>query len=345
MTVKKYTLIQVFFVICILAFSCTILFMYKKGYFEEKKVTLRYQENNDIDYKVYLKKNEFFEDKYLGKGKTYITSLIDHINVDFNYNVAFDHIVNGEYKYYIYVTIESGKSNGSANYWSKDYKITDEKTVKVKNTGEYKVHENVDIDYNKYNKILMSFKKTLGLTSASGTLKICMMIDNKVEGNEVSAPIESKLLLSMPLSEMTIEAAIDSVENDSVKSVDKIINAERARVSKALGAIYVVATIFLIALIFYLDKKKKDLNKYENTLKKILNTYDSIIVNVKRIPDVRDFKRIEVASFEELLDAHSEVRMPINFYRDGDKSYFLLVNDKTVWIYKMGKLNVQTVKI
>ncbi len=345
MTVKKYTIIQVFFVICIFAFSFTILFMYKNGYFEEKKVTLKYQESNDIDYKVYLKKNEFFDDKYLGKGKTYITSLIDHINVDFNYNIAFDHLVNGDYSYYIYVTVESGKTNGSANYWSKDYKVTDEKKVEVKNTGEYKVHENVDIDYNKYNKILMSFKKTLGILSANGTLKICMAIKNNVKGNDVSAPIEGKLLLSMPLSEMTIEAAIDSEENDTVKSIDKVINADRARVSKSMAVIYGCSIVFLIVLILYINKKKNDLNKYENTLKKILNTYDSIIVNVKRIPDVRDFKRIEVSSFEELLDAHSEVRMPINFYRDGDKSYFLLVNDKTVWIYKMGKLNIQKVKI
>ena len=344
MTVKKYTLIQVFFFFFFFAFSFMILYMYKNNYFEEKKVTLKYRENNDIDYKVYLKKNDFFDDKYLEKGRTYITSLIDHINVDYNYSIQFDHLVNGEYKYYIYVTVESGKANGKS-YWSKDYKLTDEKSMKVKNVGEYKVHENVDIDYNKYNKILMSFKKTLGLTSANGTLKIYMAINSDVEGNSVKAPIESRLLLAMPLSEMTIEAAIDLDAHNNIQSVDRIINADRARISKCFGAIYIVATVFFIALIIYINKKKSDLNKYENTLKKILNTYDSIIVNVKRIPDVRDFKRIEVASFEELLDAHSEIRMPINFYRDGDKSYFLLVNDKTVWIYKMGKLNIQKVKI
>lgn len=345
MTTKKYTIIQIFFVLCVFIFSFINVYMYKKGYFEAKKVSLKYQENNDIDYKVYLKKNDFFDEKYLEKGRTYITNIIDHINVDYDYNIQFDNVVNGEYKYYIYVTVESSKSDGQSKYWSKDYKVTDEKTVKLNNKTEYTVHENVDIDYNKYNQILMSFKKTLGLNGASGLLKIYMVINSDIEGNSVSTPIESKLLLAMPLSEMTIEASIDLDAHNNVKTVSKIINSDRARLSKTLGGIYLAAVIFSIVAIFYFNKKKRDLNKYENTLKKILNTYDSIIVNVKKIPDVRDYKRIEVSSFEELLDAHSEVRMPINFYRDGDKSYFLLVNDKTVWIYKMSKLNIQKVKI
>lgn len=345
MTVKKYTIIQVFFAICIFIFSFVLVYMYKNEYFEAKKMNLKYQENNDIDYKVYLKKNDFFDEKYLEKGRTYITNIIDHINVDYNYSIQFDNVVNGSYKYYIYVTVESGKSDGQLKYWSKDYKITDEKKFDINNKTEYFVHENVDIDYNKYNKILMSFKKTLGLSGATGTLKIYMAIDSEIEGNSVSTPIESRLLLSMPLSEMTIEASVDLDAHNNVKTVSRIINADRARISKALGGIYLAAIVFSLIAIVYFSKKKNDLNKYENTLKKILNTYDSIIVNVKKIPDVRDYKRIEVSSFEELLDAHSEIRMPINFYRDGDKSYFLLVNDKTVWIYKMGKLSITKVKI
>ncbi len=341
MTSKKYTVIQVLFVICIILFSFVDIFMYKKGYFNEKKVTLKYQENNDIDYKVYLKQNDFFDDKYLEKGQTYITSLIDHVNVDYNYNIKYDNNVTGEYKYYVYATVESNKSNSDAKYWSKDYKLTDENSMKIKDVMEYSIHENVDIDYNKFNNILISFKKTLGLSGANGVLKVYLNVVSEVIGNEVPAVIENKLLLSLPLSEMTIEASINSDAHNNIKEVSKPINTDKLKLTRTLGGLYAAAVLFFVILLIHVTKSKKDLNKYENELKKILNTYDSIIVNVNKLPDLSGYKVIDVASFNELLDAHGEVRMPINFFKDVRRSYFVLLNDNTAWKYVMSKRKIE----
>lgn len=345
MTAKKYTLVQILFVICIILFSFIDVYMYKKGYFSEKKVTLKYQENNDIDYKVYLKKNDFFDDKYLEKSqseiKTYITSLIDHINVDYKYNIQYDHPVTGEYKYYVYATVESNKSNGEAKYWSKDYKLTDENTMKVRDLKEYTIHENMDIDYNKFNNILISFKKTLGLSGSAGVLKVYLNVESDVVGNEVPAEIDNKLLLSLPLSEMTIEASINSDAHNNIKEVSKVVDSDKLNLTRGLGVVYAASVIFFIFLLIHVTKRKKDLNKYENELKKILNTYDSIIVNINKLPEIKDYKVIDVSSFEELLDAHGEVRMPINYYKDVNRSYFLLLSDTTVWKYVMSKRKVE----
>ncbi len=68
-------------------------------------------------------------------------------------------------------------------------------------------------------------------------------------------------------------------------------------------------------------------------LKKILSTYDGIIVNVATLPKSRGYNIVKVKSFDELLDAHSEVRLPINYYRQKGKSTFILVNDTMLWMY------------
>ena len=155
---KKYLQLQL---ICIFGILMSLLFV---GYLvriellKDQEYVLQYKEDNNIDYKVYLKNNDFFESNYLEKGRTYITSLIDHINVDFKYRVLFDQEVTGSYKYHIAVKVESNKSNSGANYWSKEYIISDEKVVDVNNEKKYNIHENVDIDYNKYNDIMNSFK-------------------------------------------------------------------------------------------------------------------------------------------------------------------------------------------
>ena len=68
-------------------------------------------------------------------------------------------------------------------------------------------------------------------------------------------------------------------------------------------------------------------------LEKILTTYDSIIVNVKDIPSIDGYDVIKVESFDELIDAHSEIRKPINYYQNEDYSVFLLLSDSIIWEY------------
>ena len=68
-----------------------------------------------------------------------------------------------------------------------------------------------------------------------------------------------------------------------------------------------------------------------------MNTYDSIIVNTEEEPKIENYNVIKVESFEELIDAHSEIRMPINYYQTDHSSVFVLLSDKTAWKYVLEK--------
>ena len=46
-------------------------------------------ENKDLNYKVYLNSNNYFENKYLDENKVYIRKLVDYIDVRMNYNLEF----------------------------------------------------------------------------------------------------------------------------------------------------------------------------------------------------------------------------------------------------------------
>ena len=52
--------------------------------FETEKV-IKYNEKSNLDYKVYLIKNDFYEQEYLEKDMLYVASLIDKILIDFDY--------------------------------------------------------------------------------------------------------------------------------------------------------------------------------------------------------------------------------------------------------------------
>ena len=303
----------------------------------KKVISLKYQENNDIDYKVYLKDNDFFEEKYIDKGKTYITSLIDHIEVNFKYNIDFSDNVYAKYKYKVMAKIESNKSDStsSGNYWTKEYDITDEVQNEIKGKNNYSINQTINVNYNEYNEMLNNFKKSVGLTNSTGLLSVYLIVDSNIDTKEIDTPIKSNLVLKLPLSQLAIEASIDSDATNNVKEIKKTVKEDGAfyAILVILGAFCTFLGIFLIFVLIRSRRLYKRNYQYDLELEKILTTYDSIIVNIKDLPNIDDYDVIKVESFEELIDAHSEIRKPINYYQTKDYSVFLLLNDNIIWEY------------
>ena len=333
---KRYLIRQILLIsLFVIVFAIAIFLLYG-GLSNDRKMILKYTENNNINYKVYLKDNDFFDTPYIDQGKTYITSLIDYIHIDFNYNINFDNKVKSDLKYHIVATIESNKSdNEVGNYWTKNYNVTDIKEKNFKDVNNYSISESIDIDYNKYNEILNEFKKSMGLSDSAGVLKIYLEIDSNVEGNEVKKPIKSNMLLKLPLSQLAIEASIESNANNKANELVSIVRVNNPiyKVLLASSAVMFIISILLLVSSIKVRKKYRIKNEYDIKLKKILTAYDSIIVNVSALPDIKKCNLIEVESFNELIDAHSEIRMPINYYHEDKVSTFLLFNESTAWRY------------
>ena len=87
-------------------------------------------------------------------------------------------------------------------------------------------------------------------------------------------------------------------------------------------------------LIRYLIDRKRT-GKYKNQLNKILKSYDNIIVNIKSLPSLKDKKIMNVTSFNELLDAQRETRIPINYCekKKNSEAYFIIIEGENAWIY------------
>ena len=118
------------------------------GLNNKKKMVLEYQSSSDINYRVFLKENNFFNEEYLEMNKTYIASLIDYLDVVFNYNLKYSEIVSGEYKYYIKATIYADKdATSKVNYWSKSYNLTEPETIKFEDAKDFIVTSRDGFDF------------------------------------------------------------------------------------------------------------------------------------------------------------------------------------------------------
>ena len=160
---KKVKKLNVVLAICSVALA--IFFLYLGSVFKiEQK--LSYSEEGNIDYKVYLKSNDDFNAPYLGKGRKYIASLIDHINIDYNYRFKGDKDMDYTCKYYILASaaVKDGGTDGKTIYEKEKYLLND-KTKSVSGR-EITLAESIDLDYGEYNKIIENFTNKYSLSGS-----------------------------------------------------------------------------------------------------------------------------------------------------------------------------------
>ena len=325
----QYTLEAILLVIGILV----LLF----GFNDTTNKSVCYSEDNSLNYKVYLKDNNYFESKYLEEGKTYIASLIDYINIDYIYKLDFTEKVSGNYKYYLKATVSANKPNNEeGSYWSKDYIIKDEVSREFENQKSFVITENENVTYDTYNKVLSEFKKEYDLDT-DGELTISLVVETYVTNKDVNKKIPSKMSLSIPLLEKAVNANISKNVVDNSKCIIAKLeqNPLVFNLIKLIGiGIILLAITFMIRSVtrYRVFSKKND---FELKLNKILTNHDSIIASVEELPDIKDYNVVDVVNFNELIDVYNEVRMPINYCRvNKHKAVFIIINDNMAWKYE-----------
>ena len=251
-------------------------------------------------------------------------------------------MIQEKYKYYIKGTITADKNTEDNNsYWSKSYILKEPETISYDNQNSFNISTKVSIDYQKYNTLLSEFKKDYGL-SFNGAFRVELIIESESTTQNITKkiPVESLVEVKIPLTQQVIDLSIDLSNNDTENTISEIVtDTNRTHyVFLGLSILFTIVTLCLIWTVFkeirmlYLNR-----SEYTKTLKKILSTYDSIIVNVSSLPSLEDLKVINVNTFSELIDAHSEVRMPINYFEEiaEYKSVFVLVSDNIAWVYTL----------
>ena len=325
---KEKKLFQILFVFLTL-FGAFLIYM---GFNNIKNIVFNYKEDSKINYKVYLKPNQFFNTPYLEENKTYIASLIDYIDVNFDYTANYSSSLSGDVKYKYTILLNANKTTGDGYYWQKEYDLSELKSIKLEDSNQLNIHDNFKIEYAKYNNLLNKFK-------TDGELKVLLNIYNDSVIGEANKPIELKsdASLSIPLLERALEISInkDTANNNKTLTIKQEDDSVRFSIYKILGGILIISSIIGFIKVTKDRIEFKNQNEYELKLRRILDSYDSIIATVNTIPSFDESKRISLSTFNELLDVYNEVRMPINYYQNTKdlKSTFFIINDDVVWIY------------
>lgn len=332
-------ILYVIYVILIILFTGLAFLFSSKVTNDKILASVDYQEKGSINYKVYYKENPFYTEPYIVADKTYISQYVDNIDIDFSYLVNYTDQVNGKYDYYVRARlIAYTPGDESDDLWNKEYKLSDVETSEFKDGSSYKINKNVKIDFQTFKEEYDRYRAS-SMVSSSAKLVVELIVNNQGKYKLLDDfKFQANSKVEIPISDSTFQIKKTSSAIGETKTVDKKVQSDKKNfiiiVKVILWGMVIFTTVSLISM-YRRDTKKVSL--YERKLKKILNTYDSIIVNVEKLPSLSNLSVVDVTSFEELVDAQNEVRLPINFKEDKKKKMakFVLVRNNLAWVYTL----------
>ena len=98
----------------------------------------------------------------------------------------------------------------------------------------------------------------------------------------------------------------------------------------------IAITITAMILIYFINslfEEKTPESIYNKILRELIKTYDSILVDIEKIPDLDVKTIINVSSFEKLLDAQYELKKPIFYKMMINSCSFLLIDNEIAYVF------------
>lgn len=348
--VKPYTTKRWLFYMLIptlIMLGLTVLVLKGSMYTKEESI-IGYNEVGNIDYKVFLKENNYYKEQYLGKDMQYVASIIKDIVPTFTYEMHSEEKMEYTYNYKVSADLIISDPNDNNKVLYKRPSLLVKDTKEKVTGGSFRVDQEVSINYDEYNNYVNSFKKEYAL-SVNSKLVLTFNIDvtGKSPALKEDFKKSSKLVIAIPMSEQTINIGIDTSDINNSGTLERNYMSQiKKPVALVLGIIVGILSLALLYIVIYnflTNRSKTDV--YKATIKSILREYDRAIVSSKTADTIDESKYnvIEVPRIEELLDAHDSTGKPILYNEDteNDISTFIIVSDEILYKYRVVKKELE----
>lgn len=308
---------------------------------QNKPHYVNYNEKGIVDYKVYLKENEFFNNNYLEENNQYIASLIDRIVANFDYELSMeDENIEYEYSYKIKAEVNVKEKNTNNSLYKFDEVLVEDRKDTAYDGETITINEYVNIDYNHYNDIIKKFISVYDLDDIESTLDVVMYVtaQGNCEEPTENADNESTIALSIPLTTktMAIDISSDLIDDSSFMACENNSNYS-ILIIFALLIIAGVELFLIYSLGKYVVATRTAEGIYETELKKILNNYRSYIQKVNNEFDLSGYQVLKVDSFTDMLEIRDTIQEPILMVENKEKTgTYFLIPSKTKILYSYG---------
>ena len=306
------------------------------------KYYVSYTESGSINYNVFLKDNEFFEDEYLGKDQSYVASLIDKIIADFRYEIDMDtDDVNYRYSYTIKSRLEIIDGTSNVAIFNPEYELVNVQSKTQNSSNRLIINETALIKYDEYNDLANSFIDTYGLTSTKSNIVVTLDVDvlsscDAFAGSTVDTYTSE---LRIPLTTKTVNIKMTSEVPGDTSSMIACVRGAESEVFKTTAIVLGVVDALLIMLLaaFIYLTRTPDVT-YAAKVKKIIGQYKSYIQKINNMFETYGYQLIYVDTFDEMLEIRDTIQAPVLMYENEDKTctkFIIPTDSKLLYIYEI----------
>jgi len=315
---------EIIIFIGIIIFTIASIYCYKESKTITSTAEISYEEKSNINYKVFLTDKKYYNRDYLDEGMQYISSIIDYIEINFDYDAKFDQ----ENKYKINkkvvadVKIVDSEKNDKMIYSKQDIIKND-----IITQDDISTKDTIIIDYKKYNKLTNEFKTNYAI-SADCNLVVSYYVFYENEKGDIK---QNRVMnVTVPLSQQMITVTKSEPINNKSTYLG---STNKATINNMMLVVSLILGVFDLILVFALfaefKKRRAKESKYERYVKKLLRDYDSYITESKEEGYRTNKTIIKVDSFKELLDVRNNVEKAIIYIKqDNNTSKFLIIDDE-----------------
>jgi len=307
---------------------------------------MTYKESSDIDYKVMLKDNDFYEKNYQDKNKGYIASIIDSILItDFNYNVDFSEDVDYDYSYKLVAEIDVKDQKNDNNIYHFSEVLSEKKNSTDR--GDINIDiKDLSVNFPKYNNIISKFKNIYELNNISSDLNVNLYVTiNNVNDRDVKKFNDKKVAsLIVPLTQNTV--SIDTSKNINIdKNVIELESGTYQTWLLGLGLLFVlIGAIYIVCLVIYLKKSRTAQMIYDKEIKSIMSNYDGYIQRITDTYDIGTSQVLKIESFNDILEIRDTLKQPIlmleNKKKDG--TFFIIpATNNLIYTYALRVVDIK----
>ncbi|MGF3555266.1 MAG: DUF5305 family protein [Thermoplasmatota archaeon] len=331
----RYTIIGVITIILLFSIITTYAAYNKPEKTTRTYETLSYNHNGNFDYRVYLKNNTVYEGReYLnpGEGK-YFRKIVDYINASFTYIFYISKISNISGSYSLNGEIQT-------NQWTKKYTLIPETIITSKATT-LNFTEDFQIDYQYYENVVNQINQEIGITTTNPILclKFDIILNVNVEGKTIKQYFTPSINLTLGSSIIDISENLSKTQTGGITKTEEIIHQDVIDERNKWGIYSLIFTVIVIVVFLGTRNKKKELDKIQKQVKKILKKHGEWIVEVDNpIKKSFDSDIVNCKTIEDLMKISEEIGKPVIYnVPEKDVHIFSIVDNKIHYQYVLSE--------
>ena len=308
----------------------------------ESTYYIGYREVGNIDYNVFLKENDFYDEDHLGKGQSYVASLIDKIIADFTYEIDMDTSdVNYRYSYKIDSRLEIVDNTSGVAIFNQKEELVNVQNKSQSSSKRLVINEIVVLKYDEYNELAARFLETYSLTQTTSNIVLTLEVDVLSDCNAFSgSSVENYTSeLRIPLTTKTVNVKMTSTVPDAEAKMIACTRGAGSEVFKTTAIVLsVVDGLLILLLVAFVCLTRTDDITYTAKVNRIISQYKSYIQKIKNLFDMSEYKLISVETFDELLEIRDTIQAPILMYENNDKTctkFIIPTDSKLLYLYEI----------